>query len=59
MLPQSGDVDYLLRIIGRDTNDYARLHNKLTGLPGEWRVQSSFALKRVLSKTEFPLDAVG
>lgn len=55
----SGDVDYLLRVIVRDTDDYVRLHNKLTGLPGVLRVQSSFALRTVLSKTELPLDALG
>jgi Lrp/AsnC family transcriptional regulator, leucine-responsive regulatory protein len=54
----SGDVDYLLRVIVGDTNDYVGLHNKLTGLPGVLRVQSSFALRTVLSKTELPLDAV-
>lgn len=52
----SGDVDYLLRVIVRDTDDYVRLHNKLTGLPGVLRVQSSFALRTVLSKTELPIE---
>ena len=51
----SGDVDYLLRVIVKDTDDYLRLHNKLTGLPGVLRVQSSFALRTVLSKTAMPL----
>lgn len=51
----SGDVDYLLRVVVRDTDDYLRLHNKLTGLPGVLRVQSSFALRTVLSKTALPL----
>ncbi|BCS56062.1 Lrp/AsnC family transcriptional regulator [Geobacter sp. SVR] len=55
----SGDVDYLLRVIVRDTDDYVRLHNKLTGLPGVLRVQSSFALRTVLSKTELPLETAG
>ncbi|UFS71170.1 Lrp/AsnC family transcriptional regulator [Geomonas sp. RF6] len=54
----SGDVDYLLRVIIKDTNDYVRLHNILTGLPGVLRVQSSFALRTVLSKTELPLEAI-
>ncbi|WP_224981215.1 Lrp/AsnC family transcriptional regulator [Geomonas agri] len=51
----SGDVDYLLRVIVKDTDDYLRLHNKLTGLPGVLRVQSSFALRTVVSKTSLPL----
>jgi DNA-binding Lrp family transcriptional regulator len=52
----SGDSDYLLRIIVRDNEDYMRIHNRLTSLPGVLRVQSSFALKTVLKKTQLPLD---
>ncbi|MCW8858347.1 MAG: Lrp/AsnC family transcriptional regulator [Deltaproteobacteria bacterium] len=51
----SGDSDFLLRVIVRDNEDYMRLHNRLTSLPGVLRVQSSFALKTVLKKTELPL----
>ena len=51
----SGDVDYLLRVVVKDTDDYLRLHNKLTGLPGVFRVQSSFALRTVVSRTSLPL----
>jgi len=54
----SGDFDYLLRVITRDNADYVRVHNKLTSLPGVMRVQSSFALRTVLDKTELPLDGV-
>jgi DNA-binding Lrp family transcriptional regulator len=52
----SGDSDYLLRVIVRDNEDYMRIHNRLTRIPGVLRVQSSFALKTVLKKTELPLD---
>ena len=52
----SGDSDFLLRVIVRDTEDYMRIHNRLTGIPGVLRVQSSFALKTVLKKTEVPLE---
>lgn len=52
----SGDSDYLLRVIVRDNEDYLRIHNRLTSLPGVLRVQSSFALKTVVKKTELPLD---
>jgi Lrp/AsnC family leucine-responsive transcriptional regulator len=52
----SGAFDYLLRVITRDNADYVRVHNKLTSLPGVLRVQSSFALRTVLGKTEMPLD---
>ncbi|MBN1957765.1 MAG: Lrp/AsnC family transcriptional regulator [Desulfuromonadales bacterium] len=51
----SGDSDFLLRVIVRDNEDYMRLHNRLTSIPGVLRVQSSFALKTVLKKTELPL----
>ncbi len=51
----SGDFDYLLRVIVRSNDDYVRVHNQLTSLPGVFRVQSSFALRTVLDKTEVPL----
>lgn len=51
----SGDSDFLLRVIVSDNEDYMRIHNRLTGIPGVLRVQSSFALKTVLKKTELPL----
>jgi DNA-binding Lrp family transcriptional regulator len=54
----SGDFDYLLRVITRDNTDYVRVHNKLTSLPGVMRVQSSFALRTVLDKTEMSLDSM-
>ncbi len=52
----SGDSDYLLRVIVRNNQDYLRIHNQLTSLPGVLRVQSSFALKTVIEKTALPLD---
>jgi len=52
----SGDFDYLLRVIVQDNADYMRIHNQLTGLFGVLRVQSSFALKTVINKTELPLS---
>ncbi len=52
----AGEFDYLLRVITRDNADYVRVHNKLTSLPGVMRVQSSFALKTVMERTEMPLD---
>jgi DNA-binding Lrp family transcriptional regulator len=55
----SGDFDYLLRVITRDNDDYVRVHNKLTSLSGVMRVQSSFAMKTVLDKTEMPVDIIG
>jgi len=55
----SGDFDYLLRVITRNNADYVRVHNQLTSLPGVLRVQSSFALRTVLDKTEMPLETRG
>jgi Lrp/AsnC family transcriptional regulator, leucine-responsive regulatory protein len=51
----SGDSDFLLRIVVRDNEDYMRIHNRLTGIPEVLRVQSSFALKTVVKKTEMPI----
>ena len=51
----SGDSDYLLRIIIDDNDDYLRIHNRLTAITGVLRVQSSFALKTVIRKTEIAL----
>ena len=53
----AGDFDFLLRVITRDNADYVRVHNKLTSLPGVMRVQSTFALKSVLERTEMPLES--
>lgn len=54
----SGDFDYLLRVISKDNEDYVHVHDKLTSLPGVMRVQSSFALRTVLDKTEMPLNVM-
>lgn len=51
----SGDVDYMLRVVVKDTADFERVHNSLTRLPGVARVHSSFALRPVLRRTRLPL----
>ncbi len=51
----SGDADYILRVICTDNDDYKRVHNKITNLPGVQRVHSSFALRTVIRKTELPI----
>lgn len=52
----SGDADYLLRVIVADARDYERIHSQhLTRLPGVARVQSNFALRTVIKKTEIPV----
>ena len=55
----SGDFDYLLRVVVKDTADYERIHHEvLTRLPAVDRVRSSFALRTVTKKTEIPLDKI-
>ncbi len=52
----TGEADYLLRVIASDAADFERIHTRLlTRLPGVARVQSSFALRTVVKKTELPI----
>lgn len=54
----TGDADYLLRVIAADAADFERIHTRhLTRLPGVARVHSSFALRRVVKKTEIPIPS--
>lgn len=55
----SGDSDYLLRVLVRDTahlRDFVR--DTLTNLPGVAKIRSSFALKQVKYQTALPLGSV-
>ncbi len=48
----AGTADYLLKIIARDTEDFARIHRQyLARLPGVAQMQSSFALRTVVKTT--------
>ena len=48
----SGDVDYLLRVIAEDPQDYERVYRRhLSLLPGVARIKSSFALRTVSRRT--------
>ena len=52
----SGDQDYFIRVVVKDSDDYERIHTKhLTCLPGVARVKSNFCLRTVSKKTEIPL----
>jgi len=52
----TGEFDYLLRVVVTDMADFERIHkDALTRLPGVARVNSSFAIRTVLKKTELPL----
>jgi len=48
----AGSADYLLKILVQDTDDFARIHRQyLARLPGVAQMQSSFALRTVVSTT--------
>ena len=52
----TGSADYIVRLIASDARDYERIHNQhLTRLPGVDRVQSSFALRTIVRRTEISL----
>lgn len=52
----AGTADYLLKVVARDTDDYARIHRQyLARLPGVGRMQSSFALRTVFKTTALPV----
>lgn len=45
----TGMADYLLRLEARDAADYERIHKEaLSRMPGVARIQSSFAIRRVI-----------
>jgi Lrp/AsnC family transcriptional regulator len=52
----SGDVDYLLKIMVADINDYDRVYKKLISIAPMHDVASSFAMERIKSSTELPLS---
>jgi Lrp/AsnC family leucine-responsive transcriptional regulator len=53
----AGTADYLLKIVARDADDFARIHREhLSRLPGVAQMHSSFSLKQVTSVTALPLD---
>lgn len=52
----TGDYDFLLHVVARDTADYERLHREvLTKLPGVSRLRSSFSLRPVRATSALPL----
>lgn len=53
----AGVADYLLKVLARDSDDFARIHRRhLTRLPGVREMHSSFALRTVFGATALPLD---
>ena len=52
----TGSSDYLLRVVTRDLEDYERfVINKLTKIEGIANIQTSFALKPLIQRTEIPI----
>jgi len=54
----SGEADYQMRVIVRSLADYESfLRSRLTKVPGVAKIQSSFALRLVVYRTELPLSS--
>jgi|TARA_B110000503_G_scaffold141138_1_gene233793 Lrp/AsnC family leucine-responsive transcriptional regulator len=52
----AGAADYLLKVVAADTDDFAAIHRRhLASLPGVQTMQSSFALRTVVSTTALPV----
>ena len=52
----AGSADYLLKVVAKDTDDFAKIHREsLSRLPGVAQIQSSFSLKTVFRGTDFPV----
>jgi Lrp/AsnC family transcriptional regulator, leucine-responsive regulatory protein len=52
----AGTADYLIKIVAEDTEDFARIHRQhLARLPGVAKMQSSFALRKVVQTTAIPV----
>jgi len=52
----AGTADYLLMVVARDTEDFARIHRRwLARLPGVAQMHSSFALRTVFKTTALPV----
>lgn len=52
----AGTADYLLKVVARDSEDFARIHRQhLSRLPGVAQMHSSFALRTVFKTTALPV----
>ena len=52
----AGTADYILKVVARDTDDFADIHRRyLARLPGVSQMQSSFALRTVFRSTALPV----
>ena len=55
----TGTSDFLMRVVVPDLETYERFTDKLTRIPGIGNIQTSFALKPVVYKTELPIEQGG
>lgn len=51
----SGEIDYMLRVVVRDIQDYDRVYKRLIAIAPLHDVSSMFAMERIKSSTELPL----
>ena len=52
----AGTADYLLKVVAKDTEDFAQIHRRhLARLPGVAQMHSSFALRTVFKTTALPV----
>lgn len=51
----SGQYDYVVKVMCTGSDDYKRIHNTLTSLPGVSNVFSSFVLRKIVKRTELPI----
>jgi len=51
----SGDIDYMLKIVARDIEDYDRVYKQLIAVAPLHDVSSSFAMERIKSTTALPM----
>ena len=50
----SGEMDYLLRVVARNIEDFERIHRRvLSSLPHVDRMHSAFTLREVVARAEF------
>lgn len=52
----AGSADYMLKVVARDTEDFASIHRRsLATLPGVQGMRSNFALRTVFKTTALPV----
>ena len=52
----AGHLDYLLRVVARDSQHYERIHDEVSRLPNVERVDSSLVLHPVVRRTAPPSE---